>query len=76
MKTIFFITTVFVLILHAEEDMNRYSYEYQKNHYEQAKGDQQQKQHRYRKGDQSGDGLQKQHRYGQNGNQHKGGGRH
>ena len=76
MKKIFLLSTAFVVSLLAADNMNQYSYEYQKKNYEQAKGEQQQNKHQYKRGDQSGDGQQKQYRYGQNGGQHKGGGRH
>ena len=80
MKKIIVLAVATTIGVFAADTSSQYSYEYQKKAYEQAKGDGEMQQHRYRKGQdkQEGDGEMKQHQYGQNGTgnaQQKGGGR-
>ena len=80
MKKVIVLAAAVTIGAFAADTSSQYSYEYQKKAYEQAKGDGEMQQHRYRKGQdkQEGDGEMKQHQYGQNGTgnaQQKGGGR-
>jgi predicted lipid-binding transport protein (Tim44 family) len=56
---------------------NQYSYQNQQRSYDQAKGNGEKKQYRYRKGEENGNGQKNQYRYGQNdGKGGQGGGMH
>ena len=80
MKKVIVLAVAATIGVFAADTSSQYSYEYQKKAYEEAKGDGEMQQHRYRKGQgaKEGDGQMKQHQYSQNGtgnSQRKGGGK-